>query len=181
MKALCLVAHPDDCVIFAYSFMYHHPQFDWTVGYLTYTSDTPRGQEFVKFWTQRDTSTVFLGFEDDWHDNEQKKLLHWTQQDAINACQQLAQDYDLVLTHDHDGDYGHIHHEVVYESVANHPGLITFARPGTGTNTYQVPLSAYNPGELPLHADVIKGFHYDIHSNSYHVSAYVNQLIKDHK
>lgn len=181
MKALCLVAHPDDCVIFAYSFIYNHAQLDWTVGYLTYTADSDRGQEFVKFWNQRNIATVFLGFKDHWHDNEQKKLLHWTQQQAVDACRKLSQDYDLVLTHDHNGDYGHIHHQVVHDSVADHPGLVTFARPETGTDTYQVPLSAYDPSELPLHADVIKGFHYDIHSNSYHVPAHVKQLIKEHK
>jgi dolichol-phosphate mannosyltransferase len=29
MKALCLVAHPDDCVIFAYSYIHHHPEYSW--------------------------------------------------------------------------------------------------------------------------------------------------------
>jgi LmbE family N-acetylglucosaminyl deacetylase len=38
MKALCLVAHPDDCVIFAYSYIYNHPEHNWTIGYLTYTA-----------------------------------------------------------------------------------------------------------------------------------------------
>lgn len=180
MKALCLVAHPDDCVIFAYSFIYHHPQFDWTIAYLTYTADSPRGQEFVKFWSQRGIPTEFLGFEDHWHDNEQKKLLHWTRDSAVSACKDLAQTYDLVLTHSRDGDYGHIHHELVHSAVQDHPGLVTFAKPGAGTHTYQVPLSAYSPSEFPLHADVVQGFHYDLHANSYRVATPVAKKIKEH-
>ena len=39
-----IVAHPDDCVIFALSYIYNHPEHKWTIGYLTYTAQDPRGQ-----------------------------------------------------------------------------------------------------------------------------------------
>ena len=166
MNALCLVAHPDDCVIFAYSFMWHHPQHDWTVAYLTYTESDPRGSELAKFWHRRGIPTKFLGFEDDWQDNQQQQFTRWNPQDAIQACQDLAADYHVVLTHDQAGDYGHIHHRLVHQAVANHPGLITFSRPGQGT-TYTLPKGAYNLDELPLHRTVIQDFHPDQHRNSY--------------
>jgi hypothetical protein len=53
MKAMAMVAHPDDCVIFAYSFMHHHKHLDWTVCYLTYTEQDARGREFAEFWQRR--------------------------------------------------------------------------------------------------------------------------------
>jgi hypothetical protein len=179
MQALCLVAHPDDCVIFGYSYIYNHSKLDWTVGYLTCTADSDRGIELDQFWRKRQIKTTFLNFVDHWHDNQQQKLLHWTYQDAAQACWNLAKQYSIVLTHDQHGDYGHIHHRVVHNSVCSHPGLITFAKPGTGTDTFQVPLTAYDPDELPLHATVIKGFHHDLHANSYHVPEHVQQIVKE--
>ena len=64
MNALCLVAHPDDCVIFALSYIHNHADYDWTIGYLTYTEQDPRGQELADFWRKRGINCVFLGFED---------------------------------------------------------------------------------------------------------------------
>jgi LmbE family N-acetylglucosaminyl deacetylase len=167
MNALCLVAHPDDCVIFGYSYIYNHPEFNWTVCYLTYTADTKRGQEFVKFWNSRSIKTVFLGFLDDYRDQESQRLNFWYGIDAETECWRIAKDFDLVLTHDAEGDYGHIHHRVVHNGVKQHPNLITFAPPGQGNTTYTVPESAYSIEELPLHAEVIKGFHPSVHRNSY--------------
>lgn len=166
MNALCLVAHPDDCVIFAYSFMWHHPQHDWTVAYLTYTESDARGQEFAQFWRRRGVPTRFLEFEDHWHDNEQQQFTCWDPQNARQACRDLAAGYHVVLTHDAAGDYGHIHHRLVHESVADHAGLITFAPLDQGT-TYILPQGAYSLDELPLHRDIIQGFHQGVHHNSY--------------
>lgn len=167
MKALCIVAHPDDCVIFAYSYIYNHPELDWTVCYLTYTADSERGQEFAKFWQTRNIKTIFLGFLDDYRDQETQQLNFWYDVDAEAECWRIAKDFDLVLTHDAQGDYGHIHHRVVHNGVKHHPNLITFAPPGQGSMTYTVPSTAYNLTEFPLHASIVKSFHFDVHANSY--------------
>ncbi len=167
VKALCLVAHPDDCVIFAFSYIHNHPEMDWTVGYLTYSEQDPRGAELSAFWHRRNIRTVFLGFEDHWHDNEQKQFTRWTEESADSACWRLARDYDLVLTHDEQGDYGHIHHALVHRAVQWHPRLVTFAPPGQGTVTLSVPPGTYTIDELPLHGSVIQGFHNTQHQNSY--------------
>ena len=167
MKALCLVAHPDDCVIFGLSYIHHHPEHDWTIGYLTYTYQDPRGAELAAFWQRRGIDTVFLGFEDHWHDNELKQFTRWTEERAERACWNLAKDFDLVLTHDQSGDYGHIHHVLVHNSVQWHPHLVTFAPPGQGTVTHTVPLDTYKLDELPMHGDIIAGFHIIQHQNNY--------------
>ena len=168
MKALCLVAHPDDCVIFAYSYIHNHPQYQWTIGYLTYTAADPRGAEIAAFWQRRSIPTVFLGFEDHWHDNEQQAFTRWSQRTAMTACADLAQSFDLVLTHAADGDYGHIHHKLVHHSVRDHPKVMVFSPLGEG-QTYTVPESAYSLEELPLHSEIIYSFHRFQHKNSYEV------------
>jgi len=169
MKALCIVAHPDDCVIFAYSYIYNHNEFDWTICYLTHTAESPRGQEFAKFWAARNIKTMFLGFLDDYEDQKTQRLNFWLGVDAEAACWRVAQDFDLVLTHDAHGDYGHIHHRVVHDSVKRHSNLITFAPPNSDNTLYSVPMDAYDLSELPLHRDVIQGFHNTNHSNRYNI------------
>ena len=166
MKALCLVAHPDDCVIFGYSYIYAHPEHTWTIGYLTYTAQDPRGAEMSAFWQRRNIDTVFLGFEDHWHDNEQKQFTRWEPEHAERACWELARKYDLVLTHDEHGDYGHVHHSLVHQAVQWHPRLVTFAPRELGTR-YILPADAYSLDELPLHGNIVAGFHQQGHQNSY--------------
>ena len=166
MKALCLVAHPDDCVIFAYSYMWHHKHYDWTVAYLTYTQQDPRGTELSQFWQRRGIETKFLGFEDHWHDNERQAFTRWNPHDAVNQCLTLAQHYDLVLTHNSEGDYGHIHHKLIHHAVKSHPRVVVFSPLGQGT-TYDLPESAYSLEELPLHSEIIYSFHRFQHRNSY--------------
>lgn len=165
MKALCLVAHPDDCIIFAYSYIYNHPELDWTIGYLTYTETDFRGAEFKRFWQQRGIPTVFLGYVDDYRDLD-SGVISFDTESARNDIVELCEKYDVILTHDANGDYGHLHHRFVHDSVPATVPKITFARPGTGT-TYSVPTNAYDLVELPLHWEVIKGFHEREHKNSY--------------
>ena len=166
MKAVCVVAHPDDCVIFAYSFIHNHPEYQWTICYLTYTAVDPRGQEFVNFWSKRNCKTKFLGYVDDWHDIENKRISF--DKDAAQADIQLViVDYDLVLTHDAEGDYGHIHHVFVNQAAGNHTNLVTFAGPGQGTVKYTIEPGVYSLDEFPLHRDIVAGFHPITHTNEY--------------
>ena len=167
MNALCLVAHPDDCVIFALSYIHNHRDLNWTIGYLTYTAQDPRGAELAAFWHKRGIKCVFLGFEDHWHDNEQQRFTCWDSNDAKQACSQLAASYDLILTHDEHGDYGHIHHRLVHSAVKQYPNVVTFAPLGEGTVILTVPPDTYTIDELPLHGEIVRGFHPKTHQNDY--------------
>jgi len=166
MKALAMVAHPDDCVIFAYSYIYNHPQHDWTICYLTYNETLPRGSEVMKFWQKRSIATIFLGFVDQWDTlQERPSLIELAS--ATQAIKQVIDNYDLVLTHNENGEYGHPHHRLVHQATKSHDRIITFAGPGLGTCIYEVPKSAYDLEELPLHRDVIAQFHKYHHRNEY--------------
>lgn len=170
MKAVCMVAHPDDCVIFAYSLMHHTLYLSWRVCYLTYQQEDNRAQEFVQFWNRRGIKTTFLGFTDDYRDIAAERPSFDTNQarDAIHAELNLA---DVILTHDAEGDYGHPHHRFVNRCVELmcHDHVITFARPGSGTHHYMIDDPDYDADQLPLHYDVIKKFHPNQHRNSYHI------------
>ena len=166
MKALCLVAHPDDCVIFGYSYIHHHPEMQWHICYLTYTEWQPRGREVKEFWARRGITCVFLGYQDDYLDNENKQI-SFNEEQARREIGNIIQSYDLVLTHDAHGDYGHIHHVFVHDCARDHARLVTFARPGEGTIEYSIPSGTYTLDELPQHGAIVAGFHSIIHSNSY--------------
>lgn len=166
MKALTMVAHPDDCVIFAYSYMYNHPEYEWTICYLTYCDWQPRAQEFRQFWNRRNIPTIFLGYRDDHRDIENKKI-SFDEAQAGKEIRGIIQNYDLVLTHDENGDYGHIHHIFVNRATADHPHRVTFAGPGQGTVKYTVDSGAYSLDELPLHCDIVASFHGSAHINEY--------------
>jgi len=166
VKALCMVAHPDDCVIFAYSYIHNHPEMDWRICYLTYAEWEPRARELKEFWQRRAIPCIFLGYVDDYRDIENKSISFDAEQ-ARREINNIIQDYDLVLTHDEQGDYGHIHHVFVHDCVKTHPRLVTFSPHNQGTVTLSVPLGTYTIDELPQHGSVVQGFHSLEHRNSY--------------
>jgi hypothetical protein len=109
---------------------------------------------------------VFLGYTDDYKDIENQKI-SFNEEQARREIGNIIQDYDLVLTHDKDGDYGHIHHRLVHSAAAQHHNVVTFAPPGQGTVTYTVPSDTYSIDELPLHGEIVRGFHPITHQNDY--------------
>ena len=117
MKAVVLVAHPDDCVIFASAYMDAHPEYDWTIVYLTHWRLHKRGREISKYWRKRGVKTRFLGFKDHGRDLGTNCLLTWNENDAIQAIRRIARRYEFILTHGEQGEYGHPHHRVVHRAA----------------------------------------------------------------
>ena len=176
MKAMAVVAHPDDCVIFAYSFIHNHPEYAWTICYLTYAEWEPRAQEFRQFWNRRNVPTIFLGYRDDYRDIENKKI-SFDEAQARKEIGGIISNYDLILTHNEQGDYGHLHHVFVNQATAGHPYRVTFAGPGQGTVKYSVESGCYSLEELPLHRDIVSSFHQHAHTNEYAVSNRVKNIL----
>ena len=115
-KALVLVAHPDDCLIFAHKFIRTHRNWSWDIVYLTYGLDTPRGQEVYKYWRRVEGVKVhFLNFPDNLKDLETNKASFTPQQvkDKLYKLLDLSS-YTFVLTHNKKGEYGHPHHRVAH-------------------------------------------------------------------
>lgn len=175
LKALCVVAHPDDCVIFAKPFIDTHKQFIWTILYLTYTIYEPRGKEIAEYWATQGVTTVQLGFTDDYRDME-NDALSFNHEQAAREIANICRPYDLVLTHNPDGDYGHIHHKFVSQCVAatDRP-VVHFASIGQ-ENLTCAEASRVNLDLLPLHRDVINSFEH-IGLGRYTLSESAKELI----
>jgi LmbE family N-acetylglucosaminyl deacetylase len=154
MKALCLVAHPDDCIIFGLGYILAHPEYHWRICYLTYRLNSPRGKEIADFWEARNIPVDFLGFRDDPSDIKTNQLSF----DPIMANNFIDQEIgsaDLVLTHGPAGEYGHIHHKFVHDCCQHHSNLVTFAQTGVA---YTVPSNYYRSADLPIHGSYIEDF-----------------------
>lgn len=178
MKALVMVAHPDDCLIFAYSFIRKYPQHDWTICYLTHEETDERGTEFKTFWNKRNVATKFLGFFNTHLDIENKKI-SFDEKNAEQAIADAVKDQDFVLTHNREGDYGHLHHVFVHNAVVKaHNRVITFEGVDKGNEKIVVHNIDYSLEELPGHADIVMMFHTTGHKNEYHVPDAMRSIIE---
>ena len=179
MRAVALVAHPDDCVIFAWPFIEAHPEFEWTIIYLTYTFFDPRAKEITAYWTKRGIPVGFLGMPDDWQYVKNEELGFdplIAKRDIINS----ASKYDLILTHYKDGDYGHIHHKFVNQvsQLIDKP-KVYFASTFNYNTEYTV-IDSVAVDELPLHSEVIVGFQ-DRNTGRYIVTPEAELILKKNK
>jgi hypothetical protein len=175
LKAICVVAHPDDCVIFARPFIEQYSKFEWTILYLTYSSYDLRAMEMTAYWRRRNVSTVNLGFTDDYRDME-KNLISFEAAQAQKEIFNISSKYDLVLTHNWDGDYGHIHHTFVSKSV--HPVLkpkVYFAK-YEQSKMECCSVDDINLTELPLHREVVSGFE-NINVGRYYADRAAQELL----
>jgi hypothetical protein len=177
MKAVAVVAHPDDCVIFAYGFIHHYAKFDWTIVYLTYTDQHARAQEIKAFWQRRGIKTKFLGYSDNYRDLETQTISFDTQSAARDILISTS-DSDLILTHNHLGEYGHLHHKFVHQTIADHHDrVVYFSSNNQGNIKYEVPAGSYSLDELPLHRAVVGSFFTNCHVNEYVVSDPVKSIL----
>jgi hypothetical protein len=169
MKAIAMVAHPDDCILFAMGMIVHMPEWTWSIGYLTYTRDSDRGQEIGSFWQRRNIATHWLGYVDDYRDIE-RGAVSFDAELAAADIQSLITSYDVVITHDANGDYGHPHHCFVNACVeGHHPAVITFSPFGQGNLHVALPDGLYTLDEIPQHASLGDFISPVNRHNEYHV------------
>jgi hypothetical protein len=177
LKAVALVAHPDDCVIFAWPFIEAHPEFEWTIIYLTYTFFDERAREVTAYWKKRGIPVSFLGMRDDWQYVKNGEL-GFDPEIAATDIVNSASKYDLILTHYKDGDYGHVHHKFVNQ-IANTIGKpkVYFASTFNYNIEYAVK-EAVAVEELPLHRSVIEEFT-DRNTGRYIVTPEAELILKE--
>lgn len=107
-KKLMIVAHPDDETIWGGA---HLLESDYLVVCITCGADKTRVKEFKKVMKETDDQYIMLGYPDkvlgirsSWKEDEIK---------IYNDLQQIIslKDWDLIVTHNVNGEYGHIHHK----------------------------------------------------------------------
>ena len=178
MRAVALVAHPDDCAIFAWPFIEAHPEFTWEIVYLTYRTYEPRALEVATYWANRNIPTKFLGYVDNYQDMLDDQLSFSIPEALASIMNEV--NADLVLTHFEDGDYGHIHHKFV-NGAARQLDIpkVYFASTFNYNTEYTVSVPV-NTEELPLHRDVIEQFA-DRNVGRYIVTPEAETLLKKNK
>lgn len=164
VKAFAVVAHPDDCLIFARCYIDHYPKLDWTIVYLTYSSDDERAREVSSYWNKRSIPTVFLGFFDNIKDLETQEFNFWDKNLAIESLIATCTGAEQILTHNQDGEYGHIHHKLVHEAMQ----LIDVPKIYFGSQNSDLELEskfALNLDDFPIHREVLEMF--DLNKSNY--------------
>ena len=158
MKAVCAVAHPDDCVIFAKPYIDAHSDYTWSIVYLTYSDADPRAQEVAAYWNSRGIATKFLGFVDNYVDQQTQQLNFWDESSARLMMYNACKGAELVLTHNADGDYGHIHHKIVHKSFEFVSTKKVYFASTFNYNVRYMATSNLPLEQFPLHRDVIEQF-----------------------
>jgi hypothetical protein len=113
--------------------------------------------EMTAYWRRRNVSTVNLGFTDDYRDME-NNLVSFNVEQAQREIFNISGKYDLLLTHNPDGDYGHIHHTFVSDSVQPVSKPKVYFAKYEQSNMECCATSDINLTELPLHREVVSGF-----------------------
>ena len=175
MKAICVVAHPDDCIIFAWPFIEQYKNFNWHILYLTYSAGDDRAEEVTKFWNKRGITVEFLGNVDDYRDME-NEMLSFDEGQALLSIMKRCHTQDLVLTHAQDGDYGHIHHKFVHNCVIASDKPAVFFSSQQNSNLVCTRTAELDLAEIPIHADVVRDFQ-NIESGNYLVTDRARSLL----
>ena len=113
---LMIVAHPDDELLWGGS---HLLESKYLVVCITCGPDKERGNEFSSVMNETGDKFIMLGYPD----VVNLRRDNWeTSKDDItkdlNAIINLKE-WDLVVTHNPDGEYGHIHHKITNQIVTD--------------------------------------------------------------
>jgi LmbE family N-acetylglucosaminyl deacetylase len=113
-QALLLTAHPDDETIFCGGTLLAHPEWDWHVVCATYSAGQTRYDEFHSaINAYRDAGVTIaeattLALTDIANEMPGEQLESWRL-----AVESIGGHFDIVLTHNSVGEYGHPHHQTL--------------------------------------------------------------------
>ena len=151
-SALLVVAHPDDETIFASGLILRSRKTRWTVVCYTDEANQKRQDEFFcacGFLAQHSGNYVepaFLGL-------IPQQDEHTDHLSLAKALKSHAIGYDIVFTHNMQGEYGHEHHKLVHrcviESISN-PNTWVFIYPGSKNVNHEELRSKMPNGNVTL-------------------------------
>ena len=157
-RALCMVAHPDDCLIFGYHYILSHRQYQWTIGYLILDDHSPRVEEMRSYWARHEIDVFSLDLP---HDPPPSDLSNGRCsipfRQATDTIEAVVRDYDHLLSHGRPGEYGHPHH-VFLHGIMRDLGrsFVAFDVGPDAPQSFGVPRDEYET--LTLHHRAIRNF-----------------------
>jgi LmbE family N-acetylglucosaminyl deacetylase len=117
MKAVLIIAHPDDDALFGGPFQRAHCWMQWYVICATYRAEDERGCELLEWQARNGCRQVdFLELEDAPADYA-SGTSSFGYEEVGRRLRELKLEADLILTHNGVGEYGHPHHIVIGQAV----------------------------------------------------------------
>ncbi|MFZ1083722.1 MAG: PIG-L family deacetylase [Terracidiphilus sp.] len=136
-RAVVVVAHPDDEVLWCGGYILTHPEFHWRIVTLCRSEDADRAPKFRRILKQLDAEGEMADLDDG---PEQMPLPHDLVQKTITDLL-AGRSYDLLLTHGPRGEYTrHRRHEECCQ------GVVELWQSGN-IDTRQLWLFAYEDGD----------------------------------
>lgn len=116
-KKLMFVAHPDDETLWGSSALYKDK---YLVVCITCGTEEERVKEFSKVMELTEDDFIMLGYPDLVKGKKSRWEKEWD--DIEGDIKQIidTKEWDLVVTHNPNGEYGHIHHKMTNKMVTEH-------------------------------------------------------------
>ena len=111
MRALAIVAHPDDETLWMGNQILKN-KYDWTILSLCRANDKDRHPKFLNVCSYYNAKPIITNLEDDeLKPVDIKEIMGLIDKNLNNK------DYDVMYTHGKKGEYGHIRHKEVHQAV----------------------------------------------------------------
>jgi len=114
IKALCVIAHPDDETIWMGGFILKHRYWDWFILCLCRKGDSDREPKFKKVCSYYGARCIIDNLDD-----EKLNPINIKEIEKRILKNLKKKNFDFIFTHGKNGEYGHIRHKEIHLAIKN--------------------------------------------------------------